>query len=135
MLTFLVTLQPDANDAKALIYAEAAQTFEQAMFAQFSSIDEDFFSTAEQSRQVTTEEDRRQTFDDLLHLSKLYRGATSSSMTPMERFAIMSSASDPSPWESKRVMSEAGVHMGSLETLERRVDAAVAIASGGGAST
>lgn len=61
---------------------------------------------------------------------KLYRPNTPSGMTPMQRFAILSTANDPHPWESKRVMRHLGVQEGSLATLEARVGAAVSVSVG-----
>ncbi|KAL1590413.1 hypothetical protein WHR41_00812 [Cladosporium halotolerans] len=67
---------------------------------------------------------------DSADISKLYRPEVPSEMTPMQRFAILSTASDPRPWESKRVMRHLGLQEGSLATLEARVDAAVAVSIG-----
>ena len=48
-------------------------------------------------------------------------------MTPMERFATLSPANDPRPWESRRMMTRVGLEEGSMETLTVRIDAAVVV--------
>lgn len=50
----------------------------------------------------------------------------------MERFALLSSADDPCPWESKRVMDAIALREGSLEALRVRNDAAIVVAASGG---
>ena len=48
-------------------------------------------------------------------------------MTPMERFATLSSANDPRPWESRRMMATIGIEEGSMETLGVRAGAAIVV--------
>jgi hypothetical protein len=45
----------------------------------------------------------------------------------MERFATLSPANDPRPWESRRIMTMVGLEEGSTETLDVRVDAAIIV--------
>lgn len=67
---------------------------------------------------------------DSADISKLYRPDAPSGTTPMQRFAILSTANDPHPWEGKRVMRHLGLQEGSSATLEARVDAAVSVSTG-----
>jgi hypothetical protein len=60
-------------------------------------------------------------------LTRMHPPIEPSSMTPMERFATLSPANDPCPWESRRMMTRVGLEEGSMEMLGLRVDAAVIV--------
>jgi len=65
---------------------------------------------------------------DVELLARTYRPVdTTSSMTPMERFATLSPANDPCPWESRRTMTRIGIEEGSMKTLSTRIDASVVV--------
>jgi hypothetical protein len=50
------------------------------------------------------------------------------SLSPMERFVMLSPANDPCPWETRRVISELGLHGVSDASCRTRLhDAAVAV--------
>ncbi|KAF2732297.1 hypothetical protein EJ04DRAFT_525435 [Polyplosphaeria fusca] len=55
-----------------------------------------------------------------LEALKLYTGAFASSETPMNRFMTLSPAHDTHPWIARKVMDEAGIGIGDIETLELR---------------
>lgn len=109
----------------SVLRLEAARHFERAAF--HSSDDHDRRSTAN-GRPYSSSDP----VNGLPHLPKLYGSNASSSMTPMERFALLSPASDPCPWESKRVMAALELREGSLETVKTRSDAAIVVAASGG---
>lgn len=48
-------------------------------------------------------------------------------MTPMERFATLSPANDPCPWEGRKMMTEIGLEEGSMEMRSARVHATAVV--------
>lgn len=121
----LIVGQPDIAYAETHIRLEAAQLFERAAF--HSSDDHDRTSTASNGPLSSFGP-----ADGRLHMSKIYKPNASSSMTPMERFALSSPANDPCPWESRRLMAALELREGSLETVKTRNDAAAVVAASGG---
>lgn len=104
-----------------LVHDEAVQRRERASYTAA-------LSEENHSRSSTKSDHSRSTFTPVPCLELLiptYRPHNPSSMTPMERFATLSPANDPHPWESRRVMAMVGLEEGSTETLDVRVDAAI----------
>lgn len=102
--------------AVSLIRSEASQICERAAATQFL-LGHDNYNSAPAKGEGANE-------------LKLYRPNIPSEMAPMQRFAILTTANDPHPWECKRVMRHLGLQEGSLATLETRVGAAVAVSIG-----
>lgn len=106
-----------------MIRAEAAQKFERAMATTANC----FGNAAVKISKHGESEPEPSSDSALTRLPNLYRPDASSSMTPIQRFAVLSSANDLMPWEARRIMVEAGLTEGSLETLQVRVEAAVSL--------
>lgn len=116
-------LQPDDVYAKSLIRSEAAQLYERTMATTTGHADETPFIRPKHESLGS----KSSSASELAGLPNLYRPDAQSTMTPMQRFKVLSSANDPSPWESRQAMRDAGLTEGSLETLKARVKAAVSL--------
>jgi hypothetical protein len=115
------TFQPDDLYVAGLIRIEAAQRHERASYTG-KCFKKDL------SRSSTRSDSSRSTvtsIEDIELISQIYRPLDSSSMTPMERFAVLSPANDPCPWESGRMIARIGLEEGSIDMLDVRVDAAI----------
>lgn len=103
-----------------MIRSEAAQKFERVMATITNHFDNASTKHSKHGGSGTEPSDSA-----LTRLPNLYRPDASSSMTPIQRFAVLAPANDPTPWEARQVMIEAGLTEGSLETLQIRVEAAI----------
>lgn len=121
MLTFA---QPDSAFVEGLIRSEAAQYYERSMANALQSNN----CGAQVVRDHGNNGKDAGADHSVGTLSNLYRPAVPSNMTPLERFAVLSTADDPCPWESKNAMSFVGLEQGSLETLDARRQGAIALA-------
>lgn len=113
MLTYT---QRDSGFVESLIRAEAAQLYERAKATRPGVGD----GGARMIPEHSANERGARSSRVLENLSNLYRPTVSSSMTPMERFAVLNAADDPCPWGGKQAMALVGIEQGSLETLETR---------------
>ncbi|KAM0714791.1 hypothetical protein Q7P37_009255 [Cladosporium fusiforme] len=120
-----VPILPDNAYAESLVRSEAAQAYERAMAVRPCRYNEGSFMSAKPGGLDSETSD-----SELARLSNLYRPAAPSSMTPLQRFMVLSSTNDPNPWESRRAMGGVGLTEGSLETLRSRAEAAVSLVDG-----
>lgn len=105
-----------------MIRAEAAQRHERASYVGIRSKKDRYWSPrSDNSRSIAT------SFGGVEFLSKVYQPLDPSYMTPMERFATLSPANDPCPWESRKTMTQVGLEEGTMETLHVRIHAAVVV--------
>lgn len=124
--------QPDDIYAESLIRSEAAQMFERTMATVAGQAKE---TPSMSSKQGGLRSGDGSSTSELEHLPNLYRPDKSSSTMPMQRFTTLGPANDPMPWESRRVMADAGLATGSLEMLQARVDAAASLVADNMASS
>jgi len=119
----------DTNFAEALCRSEATRLYNLATYDYIINhigVPEPSLETFRQAL-----DDHYKGIDLMAMIERLDGHTKASTSLPFERSATLGRDNEPFPLYAEKIMSDAGIQVGSLESIEQRANAAIAICYGG----